>query len=317
MTDSSSLISMKASMSEITMEPETESHPEKTTLGRGPFQCLYCQRRFPRRSLLEQHLRIHTGEQPFQCTLCGRRFSQRGNLTKHMRAHNDCRKRKRLSGAHLQQEATHLIDRHCVHDGCSEVFKDAASLRLHLLSSAPSLLAELSFLKNTTICLVDALQTLVPCLSIEQQVVLFSKLEVDDKGVDHSVGRAIEKDLSTHLAAVRSSAEHFSTPQCQACLSYGPSISKAPLEASAVPSRLDHTCDIESTTGWNYDGKGTSCDDGIFDDDLLHLFCTDENICPSAIPLDHLSSESEVTLLQRHGRFDTSCGWPDNFGLLS
>lgn len=316
MADSSSSMSTKASVSEIAMGPETESHPEQTILGRGPFQCLYCQRRFPRRSLLEQHLRIHTGEQPFQCTLCGRRFSQRGNLTKHMRAHNDCRKRKRLLGVNLQQEATHLMNR-CVHDGCTEVFEDTASLRLHLLSSAPGLLAEFSFLKNSTIRLVDALQTLVPCLSIEQQIVLFSKLEVKDKGADHSVERVVEKDLITHLAAMRSSAEHFSTPQCQACSSYEPSNSKAPLGGSAVPCRLNHTCSIESITGWNYDGKGTSNDDGIFDDDLIDLFGTDENIYSSAIPSDHMSSESEVTLLQRHGRFDISCGWPDNFGSLS
>ena len=46
--------------------------------------CTYCQKIFDRPSLLERHIRSHTGEKPFPCPHCNYRASYRGNLNRHV-----------------------------------------------------------------------------------------------------------------------------------------------------------------------------------------------------------------------------------------
>ncbi|KAH3848730.1 hypothetical protein DPMN_091110 [Dreissena polymorpha] len=50
-------------------------------------QCEICQKYFPRRLALENHLRTLTGDQPFACPMCAKRFAVKGNLKRHMVTH--------------------------------------------------------------------------------------------------------------------------------------------------------------------------------------------------------------------------------------
>ncbi|XP_077095538.1 uncharacterized protein LOC143747003 isoform X2 [Siphateles boraxobius] len=55
--------------------------------GDKPFTCQQCGNSFIRKSSLEVHMRDHTGETPFTCQQCGKVFSQKSNLNIHMKLH--------------------------------------------------------------------------------------------------------------------------------------------------------------------------------------------------------------------------------------
>merc|ERR1711871_1665022 len=75
--------------------------------GFGPFECEYCGKRFTRRSVMIQHIRVHNGEKPFKCQICGKAFSQRGNLTKHLRIHEEALKSAPVTVADLKNPNHH------------------------------------------------------------------------------------------------------------------------------------------------------------------------------------------------------------------
>lgn len=47
------------------------------------YQCLICYKMFTRNYLLEDHIRIHTGEKPFQCDHCDNSYRTKSSLRGH------------------------------------------------------------------------------------------------------------------------------------------------------------------------------------------------------------------------------------------
>jgi len=50
-------------------------------------RCTVCDRAFSRSGILQNHMKVHTGEKAFECTVCNKRFSRSALLTWHSRIH--------------------------------------------------------------------------------------------------------------------------------------------------------------------------------------------------------------------------------------
>ncbi|XP_077191856.1 zinc finger protein 831 [Paroedura picta] len=59
--------------------------PGKSPKSAGKYLCKHCGRDCLKPSVLEKHMRSHTGERPFPCTTCGIAFKTQSNLYKHRR----------------------------------------------------------------------------------------------------------------------------------------------------------------------------------------------------------------------------------------
>lgn len=55
--------------------------------GAAQFRCQRCSRMFMRRSSLERHALIHTGDRPFRCLYCGASFALKQTLSRHVLTH--------------------------------------------------------------------------------------------------------------------------------------------------------------------------------------------------------------------------------------
>lgn len=56
--------------------------------GSKKWICVYCSKSLTRKSILINHIRIHTGEKPYVCAICSKGFTIKSNLTRHMLCHN-------------------------------------------------------------------------------------------------------------------------------------------------------------------------------------------------------------------------------------
>ncbi|KAG7242210.1 hypothetical protein INR49_024256 [Caranx melampygus] len=60
---------------------------EKKTPKPGKYVCTYCGRPCAKPSVLQKHIRSHTGERPYPCAPCGFSFKTKSNLYKHRKSH--------------------------------------------------------------------------------------------------------------------------------------------------------------------------------------------------------------------------------------
>ena len=58
------------------------------TVKRRMLPCNFCTKSFDRPSLLNRHLRTHTGERPHACEICSKAFSTSSSLNTHRRIHS-------------------------------------------------------------------------------------------------------------------------------------------------------------------------------------------------------------------------------------
>jgi len=68
--------------------------------------CVFCDKRFQRRSKLEVHERVHTEEKPFSCSFCDKRFAQKSNATAHERVHTGAQPAKNHACACAASDST-------------------------------------------------------------------------------------------------------------------------------------------------------------------------------------------------------------------
>lgn len=82
---STSSVSMQPSMEaqESTPKQKRERKPQKP----GKYVCTYCGRACAKPSVLQKHIRSHTGERPYPCAPCGFSFKTKSNLYKHRKSH--------------------------------------------------------------------------------------------------------------------------------------------------------------------------------------------------------------------------------------
>ncbi|XP_072304498.1 transcription factor HIVEP3 [Eucyclogobius newberryi] len=73
----------KAETQEGTPKQKRERKPQKP----GKYVCTYCGRACAKPSVLQKHIRSHTGERPYPCPPCGFSFKTKSNLYKHRKSH--------------------------------------------------------------------------------------------------------------------------------------------------------------------------------------------------------------------------------------
>lgn len=99
----------KTENQEGTPKQKRERKPQRP----GKYVCTYCGRACAKPSVLQKHIRSHTGERPYPCAPCGFSFKTKSNLYKHRKSHTHRVKAGLVlgeSGRSLEEQATESED---------------------------------------------------------------------------------------------------------------------------------------------------------------------------------------------------------------
>ncbi|KRT84747.1 zinc finger protein, partial [Oryctes borbonicus] len=120
-------------------------------------RCTVCSKSFPKKCLLERHMRIHNGEKPFACPKCDKAFAQKSTLQIHLVKHSGHKPYKctLCSAEYFQKgnlrvhvEKTHTappnIDKMYKCTQCTCIFRRIGSLNGHITKTHGSIRSEKS-----------------------------------------------------------------------------------------------------------------------------------------------------------------------------
>ncbi|KAM9296583.1 zinc finger protein 831 [Gastrophryne carolinensis] len=95
----------------------------------GKHKCSHCGRDCLKPSVLEKHMRSHTGERPFPCTICGISFKTQSNLYKHRRTQTHVNNAKQSFDSDCSGCLEHITGQ--VGDtNCLDITKAVESIRI-------------------------------------------------------------------------------------------------------------------------------------------------------------------------------------------
>lgn len=95
--------------SQVSLKASEEGHKkEKKPQKPGKYICQYCSRPCAKPSVLQKHIRSHTGERPYPCVPCGFSFKTKSNLYKHRKSHAHRIKAGLASGSGTEQYSSSL-----------------------------------------------------------------------------------------------------------------------------------------------------------------------------------------------------------------
>ncbi|KAI4463067.1 zinc finger and scan domain-containing [Holotrichia oblita] len=111
-----------------------------------PFICETCGLRCSAKSVLVEHIRVHTGERPFKCEACGKGFAQKSTLTVHIRCVHEtakpfvceiCGKTFAVNGSLTKHMRVHTnpVEKTipCSYEGCNKMFNTERAASKHRL----------------------------------------------------------------------------------------------------------------------------------------------------------------------------------------
>eukprot|EP00095_Tigriopus_kingsejongensis_P001551 maker-scaffold424_size175595-snap-gene-0.23 protein:Tk01551 transcript:maker-scaffold424_size175595-snap-gene-0.23-mRNA-1 annotation:"zinc finger protein 235-like isoform x1" len=113
---------------------------KKGSKSKRMLSCSFCAKCFDRPSLLNRHLRTHTGERPHVCDICSKGFSTSSSLNTHRRIHSGekphscgvCGKRFTASSNLYYHRMTHVKEKPHKCELCQKSFPTPGDLKSHM-----------------------------------------------------------------------------------------------------------------------------------------------------------------------------------------